>query len=69
MWNTWQWSMALGLGASSIASAVMWRRACKRFSKQAFFKTAPPPAIRFGWTAAVAPLVEAWVLWMGGFWA
>lgn len=66
--NTWQWSMALGLSASTVFSTVLYFKALKQFRRQAFFRASPPPVIRFGWFAIVAPIVEAWVLFMGGFW-
>lgn len=68
--DAWQLSMAVGLSASTLLSAVLWLRARRRyFAQRSAFRWVAPPAIRFGWVAIVAPLVEVWILYMGGFWA
>jgi hypothetical protein len=66
--NTWQLSMALGLCASTAFSGVLYGRAVRAFKRSMFFRNNPPVAIRFGWLAIIAPSIEAWVLYKGGFW-
>lgn len=60
--------MALGLGASTIATAALWFISRRRWLVQASaFPWNMPTALRFGWAATLIPLTEAWILFMGGF--
>lgn len=67
----WQIAMALQLFIGFGFALVAWLRARRMTAgiDRAWLSPWQRLFLRHGWLAAAFPLTEAWVLWMGGFFA